>query len=226
MSRRQRIWAVVPVKTLQRAKARLAPLLDAAQREQLARAMLEDVLTALQKADELAGILVVTRDADARAIAIRHAATPLNDPFENGPNAAIRVALPALCDAGADAMIVVPADIPQIEAEELRPILGSLRGASIALVRAVRDGGTNLLGCSPVDIIEPCFGPKSFAEHVKAARRVGIEPRILACASLLRDMDRPQDILDFWARQQTRTGAYLNRVLNACNRSSAAACAQ
>lgn len=226
MSRGARIWAVVPVKRLARAKARLAPLLDAAQREQLARAMLEDVLTTLQQVDALSGILVVSGDADAREIACRHGATGLNDPLEIGPNAAIRAALPALRAAGADAMIVMPADVPQIEAGELLAVLRALRGESIALVRATRDGGTNLLGCSPVDIIAPCFGPDSFAEHMNAAQRAGIEPHIFSCESLRLDIDRPQDILEFQARRETRTGVYLDRVFNKSNIAGAVACAQ
>jgi 2-phospho-L-lactate guanylyltransferase len=213
MKQPKRIWAIVPVKTFGRAKARLAPLLGAAQREEVARIMLDDVLGALQKLDTLSGILVVSRDSCAKEIAIAHGATTLDDPLETGPNAAIRLALPLLRDAEADAMIVVPADVPQIEPDQVRPILRALSGASIALVPAARDGGTNLLGCSPVDIIEPCFGPSSFAQHVSAATRAGIEPRVFACSSLLHDVDRPEDILEFRPRQTTRTGAYLDRVL-------------
>ncbi|MBV8849274.1 MAG: 2-phospho-L-lactate guanylyltransferase [Methylobacteriaceae bacterium] len=223
MKKQPRIWAVVPVKSFARAKARLAPLLDAPQREQLARAMLEDVLTALQKLDALDNILVVSRDAGAGEIAIAHGASTLDDPFENGPNAAIRLAVPVLREAGVDAMIVVPADVPQTEADELLPILDALRCASVALVPAVRDGGTNLLGCAPVDMIEPCFGPDSFAQHMSAAKRAGIEPRVFACTSLSRDIDRPDDILEFRADRETRAGAYLHRALT---NSNLAACAQ
>jgi 2-phospho-L-lactate/phosphoenolpyruvate guanylyltransferase len=214
MNDARRIWAVVPVKSFGRAKTRLAALLNSYQREQLARAMLEDVLAALQERDALAGILVVSQDADARQIATTRGARSLDDPFETGPNAAIRLALPFLRDAGAEAMIVVPADVPQIEADELAPVLQALRDRSIVIVPAARDGGTNLLGCSPMDIIAPCFGPESFAQHVSAARRAGIEPRILACRSLAHDIDRPQDIVELRAGQETRTGAYLARVLN------------
>lgn len=214
MNDARRIWAVVPVKSFARAKTRLAALLNSYQRQQLARAMLDDVLAALPKRDALAGILVVSQDGDAQEIATAHGARTLDDPFEDGPNAAIRLALPVLRDADAEAMIVVPADVPQIEADELLPVLQALRGASIVIVPASRDGGTNLLGCSPVDIIAPCFGPESFAQHLSAGRRAGIEPRILACRSLAHDIDRPQDIVEFRARRETRTGAYLARVLN------------
>jgi 2-phospho-L-lactate guanylyltransferase len=213
MNEQRRIWAVVPVKSFARAKARLAALLDPVQREQLARAMLDDVLMGLGKLDELSGILVVSADADARNIARANGAQSVDDPFEDGPNAAVRLALPFLRKVRADAMIVVPSDVPQIEPDELLPIFRSLTAPSIALVAAVRDGGTNVLGCSPIDLIAPCFGVNSFAKHAKAARRAGIEPAVFTCHSLMHDIDQPQDLSHFQAPHQTRTGACLARWL-------------
>jgi 2-phospho-L-lactate guanylyltransferase len=226
MNERTRIWAVVPVKSFARAKARLAPLLDSGQREELACAMLQDVLAALQTVAQLSGTLVVSQDARAQQIARAHGARIVEDRLEEGPNAAIRLAMPLLRDCRADAMVVVPSDLPQIEADELLSILESLRGSCVALVAAAHDGGTNLLGCSPVDIIGPCFGPDSFAKHIKAARRIGTEPQVFSCSSLCHDIDRPEDILEFRARQPTRTGAYVDSVFGTANVAAVAACAR
>jgi 2-phospho-L-lactate/phosphoenolpyruvate guanylyltransferase len=212
MNQPMRIWAVVPVKSFGRAKARLAPLLGPDQREELSRAMFEDVLAALRTLDRLAGILVISQDTRARQIARAAGALMVEDPLEQGPSAAIRLAMPALRDSRADAMIVVPSDVPQIKPDELLPVLESLQRVCVALVAAARDGGTNRLGCSPMDIMDPCFGPNSFAKHISAARRIGIEPQVFSCSSLRHDIDRPEDILDFCARQPTRTGAYLDGV--------------
>jgi 2-phospho-L-lactate guanylyltransferase len=209
MNELKSIWAVVPVKSFARAKARLARILDAAQREQLARAMLQDVLAGLRKLDDLSAILVVSGDPDARDIARAHGARAIDDPFESGPNAAVRLALPVLRDLRADGMIVVPSDVPQIEADELVPVVQGLVAPSVALVAASRDGGTNLLGCSPIDLIAPCFGVNSFAEHASAAKRAGVEPGIFDCRSIIHDIDQPQDLSCFRARHQTQTGTRL-----------------
>jgi 2-phospho-L-lactate guanylyltransferase len=209
MNEQKCIWAVVPVKSFARAKARLAPLIDSVQREQLARAMLEDVLAGLRKLDELSGILVVSADADAKDIARAKGARSIDDPFENGPNAAVRLALPFLRGVRADAMVVVPSDVPQIEPDELLPVIRSLTAPSIVLVAASRDRGTNLLGCAPIDLVAPCFGASSFAKHVRAAKRAGVEPSVFACRSLIHDIDQPQDISHFRARHETKTGARL-----------------
>jgi len=55
------VWAAVPVKEFAGAKQRLAPLLTPRQRQELAAAMLEDVLAALADT-ALAGVMVNTVD--------------------------------------------------------------------------------------------------------------------------------------------------------------------
>jgi len=63
------LWAVVPVNLFARTKRRLMPLLARHERGALARAMLADVLFALARAHSLGGIMVITGDADAAAMA-------------------------------------------------------------------------------------------------------------------------------------------------------------
>ena len=209
MNGQRRIWAVVPVKSFARAKARLSPLLNLRQRAELARSMLTDVLAGLRQMDGLSGILVVTRDPGATDIAHAHGAETIGDPHERGANAAIELAIPVLLARGADAMLAVPGDVPQIEPDELTPITAALSGPSVALVAAARDGGTNLLGCAPVNVIAPRFGANSFARHVAAARQIGLEPHVFAAQSLGHDLDRPEDLREFQARHRTQTGIYL-----------------
>ncbi|HLJ06172.1 MAG TPA: hypothetical protein VKT26_07865, partial [Acetobacteraceae bacterium] len=67
------VWAAVPVKEFTGAKQRLAALLSPAQREALAVAMLEDVLSALADAP-LGGIMVNTVDPRATELARRYGA--------------------------------------------------------------------------------------------------------------------------------------------------------
>ena len=67
------IWAVVPIKELDGAKQRLAPLLSPAQRRALIEVMMGEVLEAVAAANSLAGIIVVTVDPQATALATRSA---------------------------------------------------------------------------------------------------------------------------------------------------------
>ena len=66
---RSPLWVVVPVNNLEDAKQRLASVLSAGERHELCRAMLEDVLSALSQSRGLAGVMLVTRDREARAMA-------------------------------------------------------------------------------------------------------------------------------------------------------------
>src|SRR5579871_6872770 len=54
------VWALVPAKSFARAKSRLSPILDAQARRDLARSMLEHVLSVLAECPEIAGVMVVT----------------------------------------------------------------------------------------------------------------------------------------------------------------------
>ena len=65
------IWAVVPIKELDGAKQRLAPLLTPAQRRALIEVMMNEVLEAVTTTKSLAGVMVVTVDAHATALAKR-----------------------------------------------------------------------------------------------------------------------------------------------------------
>ena len=56
------MWIVLPLKALRPVKSRLAPVLSPDQREGLMKAMIEDVLAALQKCPHVEGILLVSKD--------------------------------------------------------------------------------------------------------------------------------------------------------------------
>ena len=68
------MWAVLPAKNFNDAKQRLASVLDARARRELFQAMFEDVLSTLCGVDELEGVLVVTRDDTASAMAAKYGA--------------------------------------------------------------------------------------------------------------------------------------------------------
>ena len=100
MTARPIIYAVVPVKDTQQAKQRLAGVLDRAQRQELALAMLEDVLAVLARVDELAGILVVTADAAAAAIAAHYRAGVMEEGAHDGHTGAVAAAAGRLVGDG------------------------------------------------------------------------------------------------------------------------------
>jgi 2-phospho-L-lactate/phosphoenolpyruvate guanylyltransferase len=198
-----RLWAVVPVKSPSRAKQRLAPLLDACERRQLACAMFEDVLDACIGARLLAGIAVVTADAEVAAIAGAAGALVHEEAEERGTNAAIAAGISAVT-AFASGVIVVPSDVPHATAASIDAAARlCVHANALVLVPASRDGGTNLLACTPPDLIRPNFGPGSFARHCDSAARLGIAPLLPSIGRLDLDLDRPEDIDEFLALPAT-----------------------
>jgi 2-phospho-L-lactate guanylyltransferase len=208
-------WAVVPVKPFGTAKRRLAAILDADERAQLARVMLEDVLDAIAASgDRVAGLIVLTADADAAALARTFDAVVLEESVPAGLNAALALATEYLAGDPNTGMVVIPGDLPHLSVDAILQMIDLLDAPrSFALLPASGDGGTNLFGCRPVGVIPPSFGPSSFDRHSRAAHRAGIAPNILVFPALGQDIDRPDDLAAFMSLgTATRTHKFLTTL--------------
>jgi 2-phospho-L-lactate guanylyltransferase len=137
---------VVPIRGAS-AKSRLA--LPPYARRVLALAMLRRVLAA---AAEIGDVLLVTDDEEARSFARRWVADP-----GDGQGAAV---VAALAQAAPGPALVVNADLPRVEAQDLRDLLAAIPEDGIALVEAA-DGTTNALGLAAPSLFAPLYGPGS-----------------------------------------------------------------
>jgi 2-phospho-L-lactate guanylyltransferase len=211
MSEHRGLWAVVPVNLFARTKRRLMPLLSRDECEALARAMLEDVLFALTHTPSLAGVMVITGDAGAAALARAARASVIPDAENSGTTAAVTKAAQHLAGLGRAGMLVVPADVPLITPADIETIVAAHGAApSITLVPAAIDGGTNALACSPPDAVPFSFGEDSLRRHREAAWARGIQPEILQLERVGHDIDRPADLATLMLRPSlTHTYAYL-----------------
>jgi 2-phospho-L-lactate guanylyltransferase len=204
---------VVPAKDLAQAKRRLAGVLTSEERQGLAQAMLEDVLTALSGVPVLAGTIVVTREAAFAATAQAFGARVIADLRHEGPSAAITLAAKELAAEGAAGMLAIPADVPLATAAEIGEIVAAMeRRPGVTLVPALADMGTNAIALAPSDAIPIRFGKQSFFQHLEAALERGIAPRILRLPGIGLDIDRPEDLAAFMAvGSPTRAQACLDR---------------
>ncbi|MGH6903205.1 MAG: 2-phospho-L-lactate guanylyltransferase [Geminicoccaceae bacterium] len=208
---RSRLWAVLPVKDRDHAKQRLASVLSAKERQALFRAMLEDVLCALAASDGLAGILLVSRAAEACDLAPRYGASVLVEGENRGHTAASTLGARILAQRGVAGMVQVPADLPLLTPQDIGALLEAHGHAPAVTLAPSRDErGSNAVVCSPADLLPLRFGADSFLPHLRRARALGIEPQIVRRPGLALDIDTPEDLAAFLAAPSTtRAYAYL-----------------
>jgi 2-phospho-L-lactate/phosphoenolpyruvate guanylyltransferase len=189
---------VLPVKRFDRAKQRLGAALAPADRLLLAEAMLRDVLGALGRCRRLYGLVVVTREPRARALARGHGAVLVDDPAEEGQAAAATLGVRQALEVGAERALLVPGDCPGLDADELDELLREEEAAPAVTIVPDRHGtGTNALLLHPPDAIAPAFGEGSFARHVQGVEAAGAALSVRRVASLELDVDTPDDLHAF-----------------------------
>ena len=209
------VWAVVPVKELGGAKERLSSFLRPEERRALATIMLEDVLDALSAVSRLAGILIVTVDPVATALASRYGAHIVTEGAREGHTGAVTTAARMLVREGHAGMMTMPGDIPRMSAAEINAALDAHRAApAFTIVPAHDELGSNTILCSPPDGVPLRFGDNSFYPHLDAARDRGIEPLIVRQPGIGMDIDHPADLTTFLRLSPpllTRTLAFLEQ---------------
>src|SRR5690606_32926976 len=124
-----------------------------------AAAMFRDVLDVLESS-ELGDIVVITSVPLAERIAYDHGVS-VDDDHSSDLNSAIAAALDILPQTFG--VLVVPADVPALTSREVKEAVVSARRRGVALVRATRDGGTNLMAWRSDIAMSPAFGPDSLA---------------------------------------------------------------
>jgi 2-phospho-L-lactate guanylyltransferase len=210
------IWAIVPIKELEGAKQRLAPLLSPAQRRALIEVMMGEVLEAIAGAKSLAGLMVVTLDPQAAALANRLGARVVTDGARDGHTGSVTAGLKLLAREGRGGMITLPADIPAATSAEIdRVVVAHLAAPSFTISPAHDDLGSNAVICSPPDAVPLRFGENSYFPHLEAARRCGIEPTVIRQPGIAMDIDHPVDLAAFLRLPQstgTRTRALVEEM--------------
>jgi len=191
-----RIIAIVPVGSLERAKSRLGAVLDAEERRDLVLRLAERTIRAAVATPGIAETLVVTPDNEVRDLALRAGARPLRQ-RSRGLNDGLREARDEAMAGGADAVLILPIDLPGISPEAIAPLaaVASERDAPVVAIVADRHGrGTNALLLAPPDIIDVHFGGDSHDAHASAAVAAGAW-LVELDGPLTVDLDTPDDLL-------------------------------
>jgi 2-phospho-L-lactate guanylyltransferase len=119
-----RTAAILPVKRFSHAKQRLGASVADALRADLARAMVGDVLSALDRCSSIELTVVVTNERAVAAAARYMGAVVVEDAPEQGQSAAVALGISEAVAQGAERMLCVPGDCPGLEPAELDALLG------------------------------------------------------------------------------------------------------
>jgi 2-phospho-L-lactate guanylyltransferase len=192
-----RIAAIIPVGTLAGAKSRLGDSLDAEEREELVGGLLTRTVVAALAVDGLDDVLVISPDREVLRRAADLGARTLRQ-RSRGLNAGLAEARVDVVAGGAEAVLVLPIDLPLVTSEAIAAVLEPLPSSdaprAVVLVTDRHGTGTNALALRPPDVIDYAFGPGSRGNHraaAAAARAAYIEVE----GPLAVDLDTPDDLV-------------------------------
>ena len=198
------LFAVVPVKDLAGTKSRLAPILDPVARAGLTLYMMGRVVAALRGAGvENVGVVspdrVVLGEAEERGAApLRQESQGLNPALEEGRRWAM--------ERGASELLVLPADLPLLDPEDVRAVLGVAGEApSVVISPDYAHAGTNALLLRPPDALPFSFGAGSYESHLRAAEECGLGVRVCERPHLAFDLDTANDLASLEHQEARRS---------------------
>jgi 2-phospho-L-lactate guanylyltransferase len=192
-----RIVAIVPIGSLENAKSRLGETLDAEERRDLVETMIARTIEATNATPGIAETLVVSPDREVIERASSLGARTIRQRGQ-GLNAGLREARDDAIAGGADAIAILPIDLPLVSPLAIERLIAPLsvdgQRPLVVLAPDRHHRGTNGLVLAPPDAIEPSFGGDSRVAHEACAHDVGAR-YVEIDGPLGVDLDTPDDLL-------------------------------
>jgi 2-phospho-L-lactate/phosphoenolpyruvate guanylyltransferase len=194
------LWAIIPVKTFGQGKSRLAAVLDDGERARLSRRMFLHVFRIA--AEELGRVRVAVVSADRTLTAAADIAHLVHEAAPGNLNRALALAVRYAVRRGAGAIVVLPADLPELGRGDIAALREALDiPRSCAIAPDIDETGTNALAIRPPGPGLFRFGADSFAAHVQAAEARGYRVRIVRRSGLALDIDTPESYRTWLVRE-------------------------
>jgi 2-phospho-L-lactate guanylyltransferase len=169
---------LVPLKATD-PKSRLAGALSPADRRDLMRTLLDHVLEAVREAGATAATVVTEEPLEGYDV-WRDPGLEWNEALAAAAREVVRTPVVAF----------VSADLPQLDADEVRELVEATPERGIAIGRA-RDGGTNAIAMRPPGLVVTHFGePQSASVHAS----LGVPFAMVDRPGLAFDIDTPEDL--------------------------------
>lgn len=192
-----KLWAIVPVKSMKQAKSRLAGVLSDEARVALNYGLIMRTLGAIINVPEIERILIISKDHGVLRLAKKYGAMMV---WEEGRppddlNHALQQATSVAVDCGAEAIMILPTDLPLLSGDEIRNFIANIGcPPEIIIAPDRRREGTNALILNPCGILKYQYGEKSFQAHVSQAQEKGVRISVYVSPVFQLDLDMPEDL--------------------------------
>ena len=162
------------------------------ERRLLSAAMLEDVLNAVG-ASAVREALAVGSDSSLRQVAAWCGASFLSKENVN-LDSAVQEALAWCMEKKADAVLILPANIPLLASSDVDAIIALGSVASSVVLAPSLKGGVNAVFLNPPNLLRASFGSDSFFVLVKEALEKNVGLKFYSSRSLAFDFDSKNDL--------------------------------
>ena len=187
------LFAVIPVKPFAEGKSRLKNILTNSARHDLNIQMFQHVFNVTSAAIGVANTIVVSADQYTLDMVRERGAHAVFEDVPAGLNGALKLGTGIAVAKGADAVLILPTDLPTLSPEDIRALVDRRIPPCVVIAPDRANQGTNALLLSPPDAIKFSFGKDSFTAHRKAALDGHIDPAIVKRDGLALDIDTPED---------------------------------
>ncbi|GCE12705.1 2-phospho-L-lactate guanylyltransferase [Tengunoibacter tsumagoiensis] len=198
--------ALIPVKSLDEAKSRLATHLTAVQRASLMLDMLRHVICTLRTSQVLSSISVVS--ADTRVLERAQewgASTWLEE--QAGHNPALTAAAKRELINGSNALLTISADLPLLTTREVQEMVDLAHHYEVVLAPSQDQTGTNAILVRPPLALPYLFGVNSLPRHQREAQQQKLSHVLYSSLGLALDIDTIDDITQLETlEQQSKIG--------------------
>jgi 2-phospho-L-lactate guanylyltransferase len=185
--------ALVPVKSLDKAKSRLATHLTHTQRVALTLEMLHHVICVLRTSAMLTDINIVSADERVLTQVQFWGVTALTEECA-GHNSELTAAAARLHTAGTDALLTISADLPLLQPQHIQDMIEQSRTHHIVLAPSQDSTGTNAILARPPLAIPYVFGINSFQRHQQEAHQRHLSTTTYTNLGTSLDIDTIDDI--------------------------------
>lgn len=201
-------FAIIPVSRFSHAKTRLSPKLDIDERENLLKAMLKDVITALNGSVEK--IVVVSADDDVLYYTESFNVEPLKEVGDTGLNGGLAQAM-EYCSKLCDNVLIVPSDVPLIKNAHIKELIKEGEEFDVVIAPS-KGGGTNALLC-PAKGFKTRFGDYSFFRHIDEAKGNNLTYTVFDSFYLSLDVNTAEDLGEIMLHgSETEASKYLRGI--------------